>query len=222
MLCLRRPNHLFPNHCPCTAPNSHWCVTAPERLWPQDFSRGGDAHCGAFSPFPGAPYAICPAPGAPPGDPAAAACCRHLAFCVPYSRLGLAVEDRVSTVVVSPRLWAFAPEQWRGVLAHELGHAADFYLFGARYRLTTHAQPTLAAALQAIDAEADPELRADALGEVLVLAPAGVKLCYDPVFKIQATVPPAARCDGDGEGEGLMRHYTHAPLQGSVSKVRRR
>jgi hypothetical protein len=181
--------------------------------------RRGDGRCGAFSP-PGAaaPYALCPMPGAAPLDATVAECCRHLAYCVPPGRFALAVEDRLATVVVSPRLWRFPEAQWEGVLAHELGHAADFFLFGARYRLVNRPQavaaapPALRAALQAADAEPDPELRADVLGELLVLTPQRQQLCYDSEVLVQAVVEGGAACGG--AGGGYMKHFTHAPLQG--------
>lgn len=138
----------------------------------------------------------------------------------------MAVEDRVSTVVASPRIARLPEEQWKAILAHELGHAIDFYLFGKRYRLRNHAvnvsandqQPTmLLTNLAEIDEEPDPELRADAFGELLVLKPRNQKLCYDPVLTLQTLTDPSDPCDGNGNnGEHLMRHYTHAPLQGSV------
>ena len=70
-----------------------------------------------------------------------------------------------------------------------------------------------------IDAgEEDPELRADAFGEVLVLKPREQKLCYDPVLKLQTLTDPSVVCNGDGEegSEELMRHYSHPALAGGV------
>lgn len=55
-------------------------------------------------------------------------CCRHYAYYVPYDRLG----PSPGSVVVSPRLLRLPPARWRAILAHEMGHAIDFYLFGGR------------------------------------------------------------------------------------------
>jgi hypothetical protein len=45
-------------------------------------------------------------------------------------RYGLARADRVNSVVVSARIARLAPSSWRGMLLHELGHCADFHVFG--------------------------------------------------------------------------------------------
>jgi hypothetical protein len=190
----------------------------------RDFGAGAAARCGAFlgggAP---APYAACPLPGAPPPtseDRAAANdCCRHYAFAIPYAVFAPAAVDRASTVVVAPRLLRLPPERWRAVLAHELGHAADFFLFGRRYRLRDRrdavaaAEPALRALLEAADAEADAEVRADLLADALLLRPAGARLCYDPAERLQLLAPAGAACDGDGAGGELMRHYLHAPIR---------
>lgn len=183
---------------------------------------GGARTCGAFRPPRGptdAPYALCPLPGEASPDLNARDCCRHFAYAVPYSKFGLAVEDRVTTIIVSPRLFGLPPERWQAIMAHELGHAADFYLFGARYRLRSRqegvAAPALRQRLAELDGgEADPELRADELAEVLLLEPRAQKLCYDPVLTLQTLTTPTTACGGDGSGTELMRHYTHRPLQG--------
>ena len=168
------------------------------------------------------PYALCPLPGEPPADLAARECCRHFAFAVPPGRPAFAVEDRMATIVASPRLLSLPETTWQAIVAHELGHAVDFYLFGSRYRLRDHRRdvtPDLAERLVAINAESDPELRADALGELLVLEKRGQKLCYDPVLTLQTLVPPGTLCGGSGSGSELMHHFTHAPLQGSPRKT---
>jgi hypothetical protein len=191
----------------------------------RDFGAGAAARCGAFrgggAP---APYAACPLPDAPPQtseDRATANdCCRHYAFAVPYAVFAPAAVDRLTTVVVAPRLLRLPPARWRAVLAHELGHAADFFLFGARYRLRDRrdavaaAPPALRALLEEADAEADAEVRADLLADALVLWPTGTRLCYDPAERLQLLAPAAAACDGDGAGAALMRHYLHAPIRG--------
>lgn len=123
----------------------------------QDYAssgRGGDGHCGPYVPAAdGVAYAICPAtPGEHSDVPGADACCRHFAYCVPASRFGFARADRVATVMASPRLLALPPGRWRAILSHELGHAADFFLFGSRQErhararlLQQHRSSTLAA-----------------------------------------------------------------------------
>lgn len=111
---------------------------------------------------------------------------------------------------------------------HELGHAADFYAYGGRYRLVNHkleversADAAVKEHLQAINKEPDPELRADALGELLILGPEtpSQQLCYTPVFTIQTLTDANAVCSGDGLGAALMKHYTHPPLQGKALRL---
>jgi hypothetical protein len=189
-------------------------------------SRNG-GFCGKFQPVvltpESRPYNFCPLPGQVPVDPATRDCCRHYAYAVPYSKFGLAIEDRITTIVVSPRLLILPTERWQAILAHELGHAVDFYLFGKRYRLSNNPTGSLSADLKEqlilIDKEEkDPEVRADALGELLVLKPREQKLCYDPVLKLQMLVEPNSNCNGGGEegSKELMRHYSHPPLAGGA------
>jgi hypothetical protein len=192
----------------------------------KDFQRNNNKVCGIFSPVQtpeSLPYAFCPLPGVVPLDPNTRDCCRHFAYAVPYSKFGFAVEDRVTTIVVSPRLLMLEQKQWQAILAHELGHAVDFYLFGKRYRLANNQASIISAELKeelmAIDREEqDPEARADLFGETLVLKPREQKLCYDPVLKLQILVDPSVKCNGGGsEGsEELLRHYTHPPLAGGA------
>ena len=191
----------------------------------KDYRRNSSTTCGTFqSPLltdAGKPYAFCPLPGQAPSDPIIRECCRHYAYAVPYAKFGLAQEDRVTTIIVSPRLFLLPEKQWKAILAHELGHAVDFYLFGSRYRLRNRkvkVPKMLAEKLEAVNREIDdPELRADVLGEMLVLVPLmNKKLCYDPVLTLQAMVEPDADCSGGTAGEGggaFMRHYTHDPIQ---------
>lgn len=199
----------------------------PAKDFQSDKTRGSGAFCGRFQPVltPGSlPYAFCPLPGVIPLDPATRDCCRHFAFAVPYAKFGLAIENRVTTIVVSPRLLLLPPERWQAILAHELGHAVDFYLFGKRYRLTNSQNGIDSAELKEqlllIDGgQEDPEVRADALGELLVLKPREQNLCYDPDLKLQTLVEASVKCSGDG-GEGskeLMRHYSHPPLAGAAA-----
>ena len=189
-----------------------------------------DGPCGEFLPAlpDGKPYALCPLPTADttPLDPIVRDCCRHYGFAVPYSRFAVAVEERVTTVVVTSRLFLLPPARWQAILAHELGHAIDFHLFGLKYRLrdqkpVSSASPQLVAELQHInESESDPELRADALGELLVLKSRGQKLCYDPILTVQLLTETSVPCNGDGSGTELMRHFTHPPLQGKISLKR--
>jgi len=192
----------------------------------QSGRRGGSSgFCGKFQPVltpESLPYALCPLPGEVPLDPAKQDCCRHFAFAVPYAKFGLAVEDRITTIVVSPRLLLL--EQWQAILAHELGHAIDFYLFGKRYRLINNQDGIISADLReqllVIDrGEQDPEVRADAFGELLVLKPREQKLCYDPFLKLQTLVGTSVECTGDGDegSKELMRHYSHPPLAGAAA-----
>jgi hypothetical protein len=187
----------------------------------RDYVRGNKARCGLYRPASERPYDICPAPMESPGNESIRQCCRHYAFCVPYSRPAFAVEDRISTVVISPRLYQLPEDIWKAILAHELGHAVDFYLFGRRYRLSNHqatqADLTLTAQLNKIDEEElDAEVRADALGELLVLRQ-NEKLCYDPGLTLQRISSPDVACDGDGTGKQLMRHYLHPPISGIIA-----
>jgi hypothetical protein len=188
---------------------------------------GGGGFCGKFQPVvtpESLPYAFCPLPGAVPLDPATRDCCRHFAFAVPYAKFGLAVEDRVTTIVVSPRLLLLPLQRQQAILAHELGHAIDFYLFGKRYNLTNNQDGIISVdfreQLLLIDGgEVDPEVRADALGELLVLKPREQELCYDPVLKLQTLVDASVKCTGNGDegSEELMRHYSHPPLAGAAA-----
>jgi hypothetical protein len=60
-----------------------------------------------------------------------------------------------------------------------------------------------------------PQVRADLLGNLLVLDQQGLQLCYDPALRLQLLVSSGGgQCDGDGSGTKLMLHYPHAPLQG--------
>lgn len=178
--------------------------------------------CGTFRPGLSKPYDICPLPGKEALDDIARNCCRHFAYAVPYSRFGLAVEDRVSTVVVSQRLFLLEDQRWKAILAHEIGHVVDFYLYGKRYGLKNHAihilnssnattGDTLRQRLSVIDEEPDPEVRADALGELFVLEPFQQFICYDSKLAIQSLVNNPHQCD---DNESLTRHYSHPPLQG--------
>lgn len=182
--------------------------------------KGGDGHCGVFQPASESPYEICPAPGEPPADPTLRDCCRHYAYCIPYSRLGLG-ESAQSTVVVSARLLRLPAVRREAILVHELGHAVDFYLFGARYGLRSQEyivktrDGPLRALLEAANAEQDVETRGDILGESLLLLGRGKKLCYDPALRLQLLVDEVTQCDGNEGDSGLSRHYSHPviPLQ---------
>jgi hypothetical protein len=55
---------------------------------------------------------------------------------VPYSPGARLAKNRITTVVVSPRLNAAPVNVARGILVHELGHAIDFHCFGSRCGVT--------------------------------------------------------------------------------------
>lgn len=156
---------------------------------------------------------------------------------MPYTpSFAFAVEDRISTVVISARLLLYDEKTWHAVLAHELGHVIDFYLWGGkRYRLKNNYidkvllriqgnndGDVLKNALENINKEDDAEYRADLLGEYFVLRPFRQRLCYDPMFLLQTVVDdPQAVCHDEGDGRSggdelikYVRHYAHEPLQG--------
>lgn len=187
--------------------------------------RQGDGRCGDFSPESDRPYALCPAPGDAPASDLARGCCRHLAYAVPYSLFtALPWLAGRSTVVLSPRLAAFPEATWQGVVAHELGHTVDFWLFGSKYGLRDHAascsDPRLVQRLQQVAAhEPDAELRADLLADAVLLQPAGRKLCYASATTLQVLVPDSQGSEGSGEGpcsgqRGLLEHFPHPPQMG--------
>ena len=191
----------------------------------KEYDKSRKQACGTFRPGSLKPYDICPEPSEEALDETSRACCRHFAYAVPYSRFGLAVEDRMSTVVVSQRLFLLEEERWKAILAHEIGHVVDFYLYGKRYGLKNHPIPLhnnnnamasdrLRRKVSEIDEERDPEVRADALGELFVLEPLQQSLCYDSKLAIQILVDDPRLCD---DNESLTRHYSHPPLQGSFS-----
>lgn len=190
-----------------------------------EYDKSRKQACGIFRPGAFKPYDICPEPNEEALNETSRACCRHFAYAVPYSRFGLAVEDRVSTVVVSQRLFLLEEERWKAILAHEIGHVVDFYLYGKRYGLKNHPIPLhndsnamasdrLRRQVSEIDEEPDPEVRADALGELFVLEPLQQSICYDKKLAIQLLVDDPRLCD---DNESLSRHFSHPPLQGSVS-----
>ena len=185
----------------------------------RDYSRGTKTRCGKFLSGSDQPYSICPTTYEVTHDivnDQQRQCCRHFAYCVPYSLPGFAVEDRVSTVMVSERLFRLPEKTWRAILAHELGHAIDFWTFGGRYRLRNHS-PSRGMPLELENQLADisdPEFRADILGEYFVLKPHDQRLCYSPVSNLQQTVGLNVSCQGDGSTSQLMRHFSHPPIQG--------
>lgn len=186
----------------------------------RDYGRNSKRQCGKFAPSSDRPYEICPMTNTLIGSRLTDAqnqCCRHFAFCVPYSESALAVEDRVSTVVVSERLFNLPENSWKAILAHELGHSIDFWVFGSRYRLRDHQLPMTIKPevrneiLKVNDEEKDPEIRADILGELFVLKPRGKRLCYSSTPPLQTVVDSKTPCDGS-----LMTHFSHPPIQGKL------
>lgn len=186
----------------------------------RDFSRGADV-CGQFQPGDQRPYSMCPAQPGSSADTAATGCCRHFAFCVPYSRFAFADIDRVSTVVASPRMAALAPNSWKAMLMHEMGHAVDFYVFGSRYGLYDHKRDLstgVATLLKPVDREKDPEIRADDLANALLVPSVGEKVCYAPDTTLQILTAPGQECTGtlsDSSSDGPpLAHFPHPPARG--------
>jgi len=137
-------------------------------------------------------------------------CCRHFAYCVPYDRFPVQTRDMFSTVVLSSRVLRLSEENWKAIIAHELGHAIDFHIFGNRYRLknrlTSFSSSNLESAVVRVDSEQDPEVRADKLAEIFLLHPLRLKLCYDPETTIQVIQSDSQTCE--------TKHYSHSPIQG--------
>lgn len=202
-----------------------------------DYKSKRSGACGAFQSGQARPYAMCPDPGGEPADLLTRECCRHFAYCVPRSRYGWAVPDRVTTVVASPRMMALAPSVWQAMLVHEMGHCVDFHVFGGQYGLTDHSpvDGDAAAVLSVLDVrEEDPELRADCMGEAICKgAVAGRRLCYSRSTTLQVLLPPDQFCSEDDSNSSAgavsgqysspyMLHFTHPPPQGSFTPARRK
>ena len=79
------------------------------------------------------------------------------------------------------------------------------------------APAALAAALREADAEPDAELRADALGQVLLLQREGLQLCYDSQLTLQQLEPAGAVCDG--QAGRPLQHFPHSPIQGRAVRL---
>lgn len=170
--------------------------------------------CGRFHP-PGIegsePYDVCST-----SSPVGATCCRHYAYCVPYDRFPAFPGDSFSSVVLSSRVPNLPMDTIEGILAHELGHAIDFHIFGKRYRLQNRAcdfvSEDVDISLSQIDSSvADPEYRADLFANTVVLPP-GEALCYSKSNLLQTIITDKATNCSDFPG--LMKHYSHEPLQG--------
>ena len=165
---------------------------------------------GGFPPVE--PYAICDDVTCTSEDKTT--CCRHYAYCVPYDNFPANELDAVSTVMVSSRIVNLPETTIRGILAHELGHAVDFHVFGKRYRLRNKpvevSSGELESRLLEINATVgDVEFRADDLANLLVLEGAGQRLCYDRGTRLQRLRPLGGSCDGDDDDE----HYGHPVLR---------
>lgn len=146
----------------------------------------------------------------------AVACCRHYAYCVPYDRFPAFPGDSVSAIVLSSRVFKLPMDTIEGILAHELGHAIDFHVFGKRYRLQNRSCQFLTedvdAALHKIDSSVnDAEYRADLFANTVLLSQEEKALCYDSQSLLQTVVHGK---DADCATAGLLNHYTHEPLQG--------
>eukprot|EP00873_Tetraselmis_striata_P028243 jgi/Tetstr1/448507/TSEL_035773.t1 len=185
----------------------------------QSSGRRGTGVCGAFQPGSRQPYELCPdTPGDLPPDGAAQSCCRHFAFCVPYSRFALAAIDRQSTVVVSPRVARLPPQTWKAILAHEAGHSLDFYVSGSRYGLYDHqdkvAPEVLAALKSGVLKEKDAEIRADDFANIVFADQLGKKICYEAATTLQQLTPPEVPCGAEaGSGAALLAHFPHPPAK---------
>jgi len=185
----------------------------------QSSGRRGTGVCGAFQPGSRQPYELCPdTPGDLPPDGAAQSCCRHFAFCVPYSRFALAAIDRQSTVVVSPRVARLPPQTWKAILAHEAGHSLDFYVSGSRYGLYDHqdkvAPEVLAALKSGVLKEKDAEIRADDFANIVFADQLGKKICYEAATTLQQLTPLEVPCGAEaGSGAALLAHFPHPPAK---------
>lgn len=180
--------------------------------------------CGQFHPpgiNGGDPYDICSGSSLGASDDgvssAAVGCCRHYAYCVPYDRFPASARDSVSAIVLSSRVAKLPLETIQGILAHELGHAIDFHIFGKQYRLQNRScdfqSREIEDALRLIDSSvADAEYRADMFADALILSPKKQALCYDSQRLLQTVV------HGDNTDcsstPGLLNHFSHEPLQG--------
>lgn len=171
--------------------------------------------CGDFHPpgkFGEQPYDCCSSPDAD-SNPTSRECCRHYAYCVPYDRFPASPSDSVSSIVVSSRVMNLPDDTIKGILAHEIGHAIDFHIYGKRYRLQNRActfeNKQVESEILEIDATAsDPEYRADMFANALVLRDR--TLCYQPDILLQTLTPLETDCISDG----LLQHFSHQPIQG--------
>lgn len=174
--------------------------------------------CGVPQKNPNAPYKGCPAPGLPASSDVLAECCRHFAYCVPYTPNARAPKNQVSTVVVSPRINSAPAATAQGILVHEIGHCIDFHAFGARYSLldTGIEQSVWQQEMSDIDArEQNFEVRADLFANLVLREMGRGKLCYSAATRLQTIVSEGSGCLADGE---LMDHYVHgAPMRGRIS-----
>mmetsp|Transcript_12949 Transcript_12949/g.24667 ORF Transcript_12949/g.24667 Transcript_12949/m.24667 type:complete len:335 (-) Transcript_12949:666-1670(-) len=182
----------------------------------------GTGMCGVLDSFSDQPYAVCGAPGDVPTDDIARDCCRHTAYTyVPNQFYGMKSIPPVPVVVVSPRARLLDEAGWKAILAHEMGHCVDFYLFGKRYGLLnrTAADKNLYAALKEASSEPDPELRADDFANIILSSSIGGSVCYDPVTTLQTLVPnnefPCKGTMNEGDTRPML-HYTHPPLEGKL------
>jgi len=111
-------------------------------------------------------------------------------------------------------------DYWKAIIAHELGHAVDFHIFGPLYRLKSKPVNYKSAAVEnsvaQVNTESDPEIRADKFADVLLLGEQNEQICYDPILKIQHIEPDSRVCNGLPLNESSipMKHFPHTPLQG--------
>lgn len=120
----------------------------------------------------GYPYPGCPAPGAETPNSTLLQCCRHYAYCVPYTPNARSRVNQVTNVVIAPRVLALPAATARGILVHELGHCIDFHAYGGRYGLVDQpvADREWAQQLEAASSSSrDPEIRADLFAQAVLM-----------------------------------------------------
>lgn len=179
------------------------------------------------------PYELCPDSDDAELTDLQRQCCRHVAYTmVPqkfYAIRGLVIVEPV--VVVSARITRLPQQTQRAILWHELGHVADFVLFGSRYRLVDHDEDlikkkkespairervnSLARQLIKIDcSSSDPEERADNLANLLIAQPEGDRLCYEKRTLVQTLIKGKDSCEG-----AYVDHYPHDPTEGDIAQL---
>eukprot|EP00892_Ulva_mutabilis_P008057 jgi/Ulvmu1/5623/UM023_0162.1 len=195
-----------------------------------DYTTGGifapfNGGCGVRRKDAARPYAGCPAPGLPASNDLLAECCRHYAYCVPYTPRSTLALNSVTTVVLSERINDAPESVARGIIAHELGHGIDFHCFGSRYKLADHPPDgPWASSVAAIDAkETNFEIRADGFANLILGAVKAGQLCYAKDTRTQVAIGDDVACAGTASRRNppeapFAKHYLHdAPVSGILS-----